>query len=168
MNCGSCKSKFTSRSQSITCDGYCNEQFHLSCCNVPADVLKFTDNVPGLKWYCKKCCTIAEKCEPKLIKEIFEESTNSLVKGVENSFLQLKNEITQIAANKLEDVFNMIKNEIDRLSENKSNDTDRAPSVSGTNNPNLYSTVLKGTSAEIIKPRENKKIPKQRWIYYKK
>lgn len=55
MNCASCKSKFSSLEQVLSCDGH---QFHPYSSSVTAYVLKDLGQMPGLSWRCDDCTVI--------------------------------------------------------------------------------------------------------------
>lgn len=156
MSCGVCKVRFTSREQTLPCDGYCGNRYHPACCNVPPDISKSLGTIPGVSWHCDKCLPILKKCKPDFLKEMFEQKLDGVLKDMEDILLKMKNEIINIAVKKLEEVQRQIKNEFSQIAGNdmkeaQSTSFTAAPGVS--KNMNLYSTALKGRSAVIIKPK---------------
>ena len=156
MSCGSCRVKFTSREQTISCEGHCGNQFHPACCHVPSDAIKLLGKISGLSWQCEKCLAVSTKFKPDTLKQVFEQKINEVVKEMENIVIKMRSDITQIATEKLEEVNIQLKKEYVLLAESKANELS-FPSTSSittkTTDNNLYSTALKSKSSVIIKPK---------------
>lgn len=153
MSCNLCKSKFSSRAQVISCDGYCGDQFHSSCCDLPSDALKLLDKRNGLSWFCQKCRVVTKSLNPEVFKEIFELKFASIVNQFDDLLVNVRSEITRLASAKLDEVCSSIKSELSCMA--KTADNSAMPlSNAGKACNTLYSTALKSKSAVIIKPKD--------------
>lgn len=140
-NCGVCKVKISRNQTCISCDGFCNEEFHASCCEVPGEILKFITKVPGLKWTCETCTSIIEKYQPENLNKIFEEKFQKIFENLDDAFSDMKNKIFTLAGEKLSEINEVMLNVSNKIGNSNRN-----------NNGQLYSTALKSKSAIIVKP----------------
>ncbi|CAH0552453.1 unnamed protein product [Brassicogethes aeneus] len=134
--CGICSGKVSRNQPVIFCDGFCNCEFHGSCCDVPADILKFLRKVPGLKWTCPNCTILAQKDNFVKIEEKFEVKLKQISDEMETTISEMKKDFIKMAENKLNEVTCSIK---------------EVPSMSS--NIKSFSAALKTKPSILIKPK---------------
>ncbi|CAH1991997.1 unnamed protein product [Acanthoscelides obtectus] len=99
-SCGHCHLAFSRLKPSISCDGFCQHSYHISCVGVVTEVLKVI-KTPGLFWYCVEC-TERKKNYEEWYKTNFEERVNKLVTNVFDLFSEAQSKLMVKVEEKLE------------------------------------------------------------------
>lgn len=98
--CYECKTVFSRTKPSISCNGFCRREFHISCVGVPHEILKLL-KTPGLCWYCPNCTELKENYK-ELLKENLEKKVSEIISNVVQTFSEVKTEIVNNVEKKLE------------------------------------------------------------------
>lgn len=154
MSCASCKSKFSSREQVLSCDGSCGHNFHPCCVNISTDLLKYLSKTPGLSWRCDNCVALLRLN----LEEVIEAKVSVIAHKLNEMISSMKEDITKTVTEELREVKSQIQEDMSNTTENNKI-VNAIPSYSTSametkKNPvHLYSTALKSQSAIIIKPK---------------
>lgn len=131
--CGSCELTIDRRkSPGVSCSGFCGNSYHISCCGIPTEVLKYLKTT-GFYWFCESCDKI--KCNfENIIKTHVESKLQDVVVSVNKLFEDTRDEILKIATDKISQLSSV------------SNVKESVP---------LYSQVVDNKSMIIIKPKNS-------------
>lgn len=125
--CGLCNLQINTRARSIKCSGFCDQIFHASCYNIPSDVLKNVDKIPGLLWKCPSCIQSSED-----MHKLLESKLSAVINQFQTMLTSLKYEFSEVVTKKLQEI----------------------NASANTGNVKLYSAVTKNNPAIIVKPKD--------------
>nr|CAH7715523.1 unnamed protein product [Callosobruchus chinensis] len=83
-NCSQCDTSIGRSKPAISCNGFCEQNYHISCVGISPDTLKVL-KVPGFFWYCPICRVQKNKYE-NFLKDILQDKVENLIKGVYELF----------------------------------------------------------------------------------
>lgn len=128
--CGDCETTIDRRKPGITCSGFCEKSFHVSCSGISSEALKLI-KTPGIFWFCTNCTKFKNDFH-SYIKEAFESKINNMIESVENLFTEAKDIIVKTANDKLTKF--------------------QSPKAAESSKP-LYSHITSNKSMVVVKPR---------------
>lgn len=90
--CKMCQSPISSsrKKTGISCDGFCDTHYHLSCLDLPQDILKWNSHT-GCFWFCSSCSTI--KNNGDLYAKFVSDHIQDAIKKMEDEFLSMKSRL---------------------------------------------------------------------------
>ncbi|CAH1968324.1 unnamed protein product [Acanthoscelides obtectus] len=128
--CAECQSLVNRSKPGISCSGFCDQFFHISCMGIPYDVLKVI-KTPGLFWFCPSC--VNKRTDLDFVSTRINKKVDALISNIHESF----NEAKSVLINKIDEQFDQ-----DTLR--------RMPATDAS-----YANILKKNVNLIVKPKNN-------------
>lgn len=100
-NCGICNNSLSRHKPAISCSGFCEGQFHLSCVGISAEVAKVVESTPGLTWKCSSCLELEQLLTKKQVYRSLQGKLDDFVAEIGGLFERVKSGLVSIADKKL-------------------------------------------------------------------